>query len=626
MTEHAQVDANLCEVCGKSLPSPGAECPHCGHSNDITHILPPTKSGSTEKVGRRRPSRLWLYAIVATVVMLFVAALAGAYGVYSGLQDRAHAKETTVAEHYQRGLTSLDAQEYELALAEFEYVERLRSGYRDTLTRIEEAQAAIREQATPTAGAREEAATSLLARAQDEMETESWSSAIATLEELQALDAGFRTEQVTALISQSMYGAGAEALASLDVARASDWFKQALVLNPESVDIRRQVTLANLYLQALSTWGQDWPQTIDGLTQLYNLSPIYADTRDRLSTAYMRYGDELSSSGEWCSAAEQYALSAEVQTSAAVTTKEELAVRYCAEPPSATPESEGTPGTADETPTTGSGGTVALPDGTLYFAAVDVQTGLASIQVLSAGSGQRARTLVTAAEQPAVRQDGTIAYHNLSSDRLGISVASRDGDYAASVSTHSEDQYPIWEAGNARLAFASTRESDRKWRLYVAQSWTGGEDVTMIGYGKSPAWGPDGTIAYKGCDSSGNNCGIYQSLPDGTKLGRLTDNANDDMPAWSPDGSRLAFISPRSLTFSIWVTDLESAQTTRLTDDQGLDAAPVWSPDGRYVAFLSNRGGEWGIWMVDAAGGTPRLLVSLGRIPGDWDMYKLAWR
>jgi len=629
LTENQGADAGLCEVCGKPLPSPGAECPHCGHSNDISSILPAARTTkvSAEPASKHvRPSRLWLYGVMALVALLLVAALAGAYGVYTGLQQREDLRATTVAEHYQRGLDSLEAQEYELALAEFQYVDRLRPGYHDTRTQIEKVEAVLQQKATPTAGVREEAAASLLARAQDEIESESWTTAVATLRELQALDPGFHAEQVNALLAQSMYGAGTEALSALDVTRAADWFKQSLALNPESVDVRRQVTLANLYLQALSTWGKDWPATIDGLTQLHNLSPTYADTADRLALSYMRYGDQLSAGGEWCEAAEQYALSAEMKSSAAVTTKEQLAVRYCEEPPSATPETEGTPDALGTPLATTPAGLTSLPAGSLYFAATDPQTGAVSVMVLSAGPGQRPRTLVVGAEQPAVRADGSIGYHNLSSDRLGVSVATRDGSFAASVTSYSEDQYPTWEAGNARLAFASTRESDRKWRLYVAQSWTGGEDVSMIGYGKSPTWGPDGTIAYKGCDAMGNNCGLYRSLPDGTQLGRVTDNANDDMPAWSPDGRRLAFASPRGGTFSIWAQDLQGGQPVRLTDDQGLDAAPVWSPDGRYVAFLSNRGGEWGIWMVEAAGGTPRRLVSLGQVPGDWDVYKMAWR
>ncbi len=628
MTEGKPVAPSVCEVCGNELPAPGAECPYCGHSNDISSVLPAPRSAKAESASdpqQRGRFRTWLYALIGLVALLVIASLAGAYGIYSGLQDREHIRQTTVAEHYERGLASLDTHQYELALAEFEYVERLRPGYRDTTTLIQQAQSAILAQATPTPGARDESAAGLLARAQNEMEREAWTDAIATLQELRSLDPDFHAEQVAALLAQSMYREGTASLADLDVARAAGWFQQALDLNPESADVRRQVTLANLYLQALSYWGNDWPRAIAGLTRLHSLSPNYVDVEERLGTAYMRYGDALSADGEWCLASEQYALSAEIRDGDSVETKAELAERYCKNPPEATPETEGTPN-AQGTSQPGAAGTTALPgSGTLYFTAVDSATGAVSVQAFP-GGGQRPRALIFGAEQPAVRQDGSVAYHNLSPDRLGISVASADGSFAAAVSSHSEDQYPTWESGNARLAFASTRESDRKWRLYVAQSWTSGEDVTMIGYGKSPAWGPDGTIAYKGCDPMGNACGLYRSLPDGTPLGRLTDNANDDMPAWSPDGASLAFSSPRAGTFSIWVKDLQSGQTTRITDDQGLDAAPVWSPDGRYVAFLSNRGGDWAIWLVESGGGAPRRLVSLGQIPGDWDLYQMAWR
>ncbi|NPV06469.1 MAG: hypothetical protein HPY83_00725 [Anaerolineae bacterium] len=618
-----------CEVCGHPLPGPGTECPNCGSYSDVSAILPDTDRRPPVTPERPRlRSRPLLYGVLIAAGLLLFLAAAGAYGVYSGLQERERIKLTTVAEHYHRGVASLEVGDYALAVAEFEYVERIRPGYLDTGSLLEQSRKAMLARPTPTSQAREEVAASLLSRAQDEMEQEAWSKAIATLREVQNLAPDYKAEQVQTFLFQSMYGAGAQALEADDVAVALEWFRQALELNPDSVDVRRQVTLASLYLQAADAWGHDWPTAVERLAHLYSLSPAYADTEDRLATAYVRYGDQLSSEGSWCQAAEQYALASDIRRSPTVDTKASLAERYCQEPPIViTPGVTGTPGATPSPTSPESGALASLPgQGKLYFTLVDPQTGVTGIYTLAAGPGQRPELLIPSGEQPSVRDDGYLAYHNLAPDRLGVSIAARDGTFTSTASSHAEDQYPTWEPGNGRLAFASTRESDRKWRLYVSESWFTGGDATSIGYGKSPDWGPDGTLVYRGCDPTGNNCGLYLGLPDGTPLGRLTDNPNDDMPVWSPDGTRVAFSAPRSATHSIWVTTREGRQPTRITDDQGLDAAPAWSPDGRYLAFLSNRGGEWGIWVVEATGGTPRQVLSVGQVPGSWDLYRMDWR
>ncbi len=89
---------------------------------------------------------------------------------------------------------------------------------------------------------------------------------------------------------------------------------------------------------------------------------------------------------------------------------------------------------------------------------------------------------------------------------------------------------------------------------------------------------------------------IYAVNPDGSGLDRLTDNdVGDVAPAWSPDGSRIAFtcgIGPLTgggfSTFEpsdICVMDAEGRGSVRLTDDPVSDGEPAWSPDGRRIAF-----------------------------------------
>ncbi|MBA2304945.1 MAG: PD40 domain-containing protein, partial [Acidobacteria bacterium] len=72
---------------------------------------------------------------------------------------------------------------------------------------------------------------------------------------------------------------------------------------------------------------------------------------------------------------------------------------------------------------------------------------------------------------------------------------------------------------------------------------------------------------------------------------RVTDDAHEDTdPAWSPDGTRLAYASDREGSLDIWVRDLASGAERRVTRASGPEMRPTWSPDGTTLAFVTVMG------------------------------------
>jgi serine/threonine protein kinase/dipeptidyl aminopeptidase/acylaminoacyl peptidase len=90
----------------------------------------------------------------------------------------------------------------------------------------------------------------------------------------------------------------------------------------------------------------------------------------------------------------------------------------------------------------------------------------------------------------------------------------------------------------------------------------------------------------------------------------------------SSDGNRLAFMMiDTGGNSDIWVRDLASGATTRLTFDPRPDQAPVWSPDGKRIAYAASRGGRLDLYEKSADGsGEERLLLrsDQDKIPTSW--------
>jgi TolB protein len=152
-----------------------------------------------------------------------------------------------------------------------------------------------------------------------------------------------------------------------------------------------------------------------------------------------------------------------------------------------------------------------------------------------------------------------------------------------------------------------------------------------IFYDYAPDWSPDGTQFVFASNRPEKNEPIYDLYladADGENLVRLTDNDGngwvDTLPAWSPDGTAIAFWRYNLIqgeTFEggpegLWLLDLESGEETLLHEAKVAsgETAPAWSPDGTHLAFLEDAEEAHLLQVLDVKDGT---LLTLDDLAGE---------
>ena len=140
----------------------------------------------------------------------------------------------------------------------------------------------------------------------------------------------------------------------------------------------------------------------------------------------------------------------------------------------------------------------------------------------------------------------------------------------------------------------------------------------------------DGGFIYEG--NLFNKSDIYVMHTDGTDVHKLTDIAHDtspanedwnedNTPAWSPDGTRIAFGRYNDLNMAgdIYVMYADGSSLTNITpllDDEYSYTEPTWSPNGRQLRYV-DRYGDFRAGTVEMEGSASRMSANCGRHP-DW--------
>ena len=207
----------------------------------------------------------------------------------------------------------------------------------------------------------------------------------------------------------------------------------------------------------------------------------------------------------------------------------------------------------------------------------------------------------------------------------GIEVMGEDGSERIVLIDDPTVAEPAWSPDGTRLAFTRTPD----WRtceIYAARA--DGSDAVKItspqpGFGEpipwcahSPAWSPDGTeIAFGGGDYAGVYSGetfVFVASADAPDTRRLLGSGrhNDDYPTWSPDGTKIAFATSYGAIIEepgdIYVMSADGGGAVNLTPS-GYGVEPAWSTDGSQLAFAS----DGGIWLMNP-GGSDRTNLTAG--------------
>ena len=135
-----------------------------------------------------------------------------------------------------------------------------------------------------------------------------------------------------------------------------------------------------------------------------------------------------------------------------------------------------------------------------------------------------------------------------------------------------------------------------------------------------PAWSPDGSkVAFSSRREGGID--IYIVNADGSGLKRVTDGQFADFgPTWSPDGSRIAYTSQRNSGHEIVVMNADGSNPTQITDRPEREWGPTWSPNGNQIAYTATGDVRSGIYVMNTDGTGRTLLYATNR-----DARSPAW-
>ena len=162
---------------------------------------------------------------------------------------------------------------------------------------------------------------------------------------------------------------------------------------------------------------------------------------------------------------------------------------------------------------------------------------------------------------------------------------------------------------STRIAYVNRQ--GKKFSLIVADSDGYNEQVVLAQNEPimSPAWSPDGShLAYVSFET-GHAAVYVQSLYTNQRMVVANFRGSNSAPAWFPDGKQLAVVLTRDGSSQIYLVRPDGSGLRRITFSDTIDTEPSISPDGQYLLFTSDRGGSAQIYRMSVDGGPAQRMT-----------------
>lgn len=229
--------------------------------------------------------------------------------------------------------------------------------------------------------------------------------------------------------------------------------------------------------------------------------------------------------------------------------------------------------------------------------------------------GAEAMTIGSVALQPNGRIEARFRLLDVvkQSELIGQAVSAGDGQIRAVAHRISDLVYEklTGDKGVFSTRIAYVNRDGNQYRLIVADSDGYNEQVVLAQNHPimSPAWSPDGShLAYVSFET-GHAVVYVQSLYINQRKVLANFRGSNSAPAWSPDGKQLAVVLSRDGSSQIYLVQPDGSNLRRLTFSGAIDTEPNFSPDGRSLLFSSDRGGSVQIYRIQVDGGVTQRMT-----------------